>query len=124
MDKNLEQNGEYQDILITDFQLHVVKPRKPTPWYRVVLKAIRSKKKQRAYTTDLRKDAQGNPLIVYSLPPEIQKQMAEAERTGKKIRFILPKGGAPVYMGKDLIEYLKARQREVFDKKKWWKGLL
>ncbi len=42
--KTEKEQKKYHDIIITNFQFHSTKPRKPTPWYRAILKSIKNKK--------------------------------------------------------------------------------
>jgi hypothetical protein len=100
-------NQNYTDILITDIQLHILKPRKPKSWLYQVLKANRTKQKTRAYSTDIR----NNNGMEMSLPPAKQIEVDRAEKEGKKIRFVFPEDGVLMYPGPDLIEYLEAKNK-------------
>jgi len=109
-----ERQTEYHDVLLTDIQMHVVEPRKPLPWYRTILKSFRNKKPGRFFTKDfsmIKKDKTFEARVSFPLPEEIRKQMEEAQKSGKKIRLWMPKNGIPVYPGKDVIEFLKARNK-------------
>lgn len=108
-----EKQTEYHDVFLTDIQMHVVKTRKPLPWYRAILKSFRNKKPGRFFTKDfsiIKKDKTFEAKISFPLPEEIRKQMEEAQKSGKKIRLWVPKNGIPVYPGKDIIEFLKSRR--------------
>lgn len=104
----------YHDIVLTDIQLHVATRRKPLSFIRSILKAIRSGKKQGRYYQNgilpMGKE-KGTADFTIPLPPEIQEEWIAAEKAGEIVRIITPKGGFPVYFGKDTIEFIEARRR-------------
>lgn len=107
---------EYIDISITNLQLHVTEPRKPSSVGRVIERSIQSKKEHRAYSTDIKKmDGDTFRLIFHN--PEIEKIIEKAEKEGKKVRFIMPKDGIPVYLGKDASEFIKSKRWQEILKK-------
>ncbi len=112
--KKSEQN-KYLNILLTDIQLHTIKPRKPTPWYRAILKSFKNKKPGRFYAENF--SVQNDETLQMTLinlakhDPLFQKQMEIAEKSGKKIRIIVPPN-LPIYSGKDLIEKLKTEREK------------
>jgi hypothetical protein len=102
---------QYHDINITDIQLHAAIPRKPTPWYRAITKALNGgffNKESRFYTTRQNKLKNGSMQVSFPLSPEVQKEKERAEKAGKKIRFIFPPEGIPIRLSRDFIEKLKA----------------
>jgi len=50
-------------------------------------------------------------------PPEVQRQVAVAEKQGYIIDFVIPSGGIPIFAGKDVYEFLAAKERQK------WKAL-
>jgi len=108
-----KKQNEYYNIFLTDIQIHAIEPRKPIPWYRAILKSFRNRKPGRFYTTHFEMNDK-NRAIKLIFPPslKVKQQMKEAKKLGKKIRFILPKNGVPVYLGKDAIEKLEAEKRK------------
>ncbi len=110
----VEKQTEYHDVFLTDIQIHVAKPRKPFSWYRVILKSLRNEKPGRFFTKDfsiIRKNSTFETRFRFPLPEEIKKQIEKARKSGKKIRLWMPKDGISVYPGKDVIEFLKARNK-------------
>ncbi len=106
---------EEVEVMLTTIELHANIPRKPLPWYRAVMKAIRSKKEHRAYTTNIHKDQDGTMVIRYPLSPEQKREVETIEKAGKRVRFIAPPGGALVFMGKDLRQHMAAQKRKLID---------
>ncbi|MDD5710847.1 MAG: hypothetical protein PHV43_01980 [Candidatus Colwellbacteria bacterium] len=98
------------DIVITDVQLHTIKARKPKPVWRVIQKAIHTKREQQAYTTD-GKLANGKWSFIYQ-DPGIQKIIQEAQAQGKGVRFFRHKEGIDVRLGQDAEEFAEARERK------------
>jgi hypothetical protein len=101
------QPTEFYDIILTDIQLHVQKTCNTRSLYRAAVKSIRNKKPGRAYTSAIKMMPDGRFQIRFD-SPDMQKQIAAAERAGKTIRFLIPRGGLPVFVGKDTIEFIKA----------------
>lgn len=101
------------DVFITDLQIHTTKPRKPKPWYFKVLESVRTKKPQRAYTKDFQVNKGGRFTTVFPPPPELKRVIDEAKVKNKRINFIMPEGGAPVFLGKDTVEKIKAEKRKL-----------
>ena len=100
-----EHKDEYHDVFLTDFQMHISEPRKPLPWYRAILKSFRNKKTGRFYTKNAKTDINENGTFETSipLPPATQEEIKKAKMSGKKIRFIIPEEGVPIFAGKDLV---------------------
>ena len=109
--KKSEQN-KYQNILLTDVQFHTVKPTRPTPWLTVILKSLKSKKPGRFYTKNISFNKDGTFELTFSLPPETQKKIEEAKKSGKKIRLLVSKDGLFMFPGPDAIEKLKAEKKK------------
>ncbi len=105
---------EVIEILVTNGHFHVVEPRKPTNWYRAAIKTANGGKKNRLYvkTSGFKTDDEGDVQIEFQLPPEIKKIYEEAKKNGQEIKFILPPGGIPVFLGDDAIEKIEADKRK------------
>lgn len=109
MEFKTREDNEFVDIVFTDLQLHVVKPRKPIPLSRAIEKSIRNGRLGRAYTTNFTMMENREFRVEFPTPPELEKITADAERSGKTVRYILPEGGIPVFAGKDMIENLTSK---------------
>ncbi len=55
-------------------------------------------------------------MFAINLSQEEKAEINTAEKSGKIIRFIVPKGGIPIYPGKDLKEKIEALKK----KRKGW----
>lgn len=104
------ENEKTVDIVFTDIQLHVVKPRKPIPLSRAIEKSVRSGRLGRAFTNNFSIEENGRFSISFPTPPELEKVTDDAEHRGKTVRFMFPKEGLPVYAGKDMVEYLTSKK--------------
>lgn len=108
---NNSGDDKYCDILLTDIQLHVQKPRKPKSVRRIIEKTLRNDKDSfRVYSNQYKADEKNKTLWIKfdQLTPEIQIKVKAAEREGKIVRFLVPKDGIPVYNGPDAVEKFKA----------------
>ena len=103
------------DIIFTDIQFHVAKPRKPVPLSRAIARSIRNNRPGRVYTTNFSIKKDGRFQMAFPTPPELEKVINDAESKGKTIRFILPKEGIPVFAGKDTTENIisKTERRHI-----------
>ena len=108
--KELKNNYHY--ITLTDIQVHVQKPRKPLPWYRAIIKALKNKKPGRFYSTEMTTKKDGSTTVSFSLPPKIQREMEETEKAGKIVKLLVPKDGLPIHAGPDTIEKIEAEKRK------------
>lgn len=99
---------EIHYIYINDIQLHSNKIQNPVPWYTKVIKTITSRKYERFYSDKIEIKEDGIFRARFDLSPELQEEKAKAEAQGKIVKFILPEGGAPVFLGDDAVEKLKA----------------
>ena len=115
-----EQDG-YQNILLTDVQFHAAKPTKPIPWLRAILKSLKSKKPGRFYTKNISINKDGTFEARFNLPLKMQKKMKEAEKSGKKIRIIVP-DNLPIFPSKDAIEKLKSERKKHRPLTKIWRN--
>ncbi|MBM3206671.1 MAG: hypothetical protein FJZ43_03565 [Candidatus Staskawiczbacteria bacterium] len=112
----MEKESKYCDILLTDIQLHTIKPTNPPSLARVIAKFLRNGLPGRIYSTffQVQKDNKENPLrLSIPLTKEWEDKVTELEKAGKKIRFIIPGGGIPIYAGKDMIEFMKAKKNRI-----------
>ncbi|MFZ2975897.1 MAG: hypothetical protein WA055_04720 [Candidatus Moraniibacteriota bacterium] len=112
-ESNSIENNKFIDIQLTDIQLHVIKPRKPISLGRAIDKSLKSKKGGRAQSRDISNSKNNEFTFSISLGKEL---LEKAKQEGKQIRFILPESGISIIPGKDMIEYIKAQKKKVFDK--------
>jgi len=119
-----EYKDEYHEVFLTDFQMHVSEPRKPLPWYRAILKSFRNKKPGRFYAKNAKTDINEDGTFETSipLPPATQEEIKKAKMSGKKIRFITPEGGIPIFAGKDLIEKVKSDRKKRRPLTRFWRS--
>lgn len=109
-----KKKTEYQDIAFTDIGIHAVEPTKPAPWHRAINKSLRSGMPGRIYSKDFKmelirkKDGSITARFSTPIPDDLNEKIKEIEKTGKKVRFLLPKKGLPIYSGKDMIEKINA----------------
>ena len=102
---------QYEDVFLTHIELHVKKFRNKS-WIHTIMKSIQNKKPGVFH---------GKPTItkitdnIYTsampIPPDTQAQIDRAKKDGKELRFHVPKGGLPIYPGKDMIEFLEAHKK-------------
>jgi hypothetical protein len=99
------ENTQYQEVLITHFVLH-----------------IGNKAHAKSITKQLDKSIKnGTPGLVHGLTTvpsqgdgQIRFILPEAKTSdGKKIKYILPPGGAKIVPGKDLLQKIKADQKKL-----------
>ena len=121
-DDSINAGAEEVPVMLTNVQFHTSIPRKPAPWYRAVMKAIRTKKEHRAYTTDISESQDGVMLIHYSLSPEQRKEVEAIEKAGKHVKFVDPPGGLLVYMGEDMRQYVAAQKKKAAEDYKEKRG--
>lgn len=109
------ENGNDQkiiDIVITDIQLHVVKPRKPASADRAIGKSIKNKKAGRFYKRDISVTKNGKIELPIIESSEMIKIREKYKKEGKTVRFFIPKEGLNVYAGKDTLEHMEAKERK------------
>ncbi|MBP7060696.1 MAG: hypothetical protein KBA91_01810 [Candidatus Moranbacteria bacterium] len=108
------------DIVLTDIQLHIVKPRKPISPARAIEKSLRNGKSGRFYSKSVTPTPNEPGVFRFSVP--LSKDMLnlkeKLEKEGKEVRFVLPPGGLNIYAGKDTIEFIEAQKKKRVDKKK------
>lgn len=106
--KENKNKEEYCDIVLTDIQGHVQKPRKPVSWNRAISKCLKNKKPGRFYTENTVKNK-----VTFNSINDFTKTLKELEKkTGKKVRIFVPKNGLPIIPGKDTLEKLKANKKK------------
>jgi|SRR3989344_6372140 len=120
MNYTINENDQELKIIMTDLQLHIQKPVNPKPWHRVAERVAISGKPARAYTTNVTHNKDGTLIFVF--PDRVKKIIKNAENAGKKIRYFMPKQGLYVYAGKDLLEYIDARERKVDSRVDSWRA--
>jgi len=122
--ENQEKKSEYYDVFLTDFQMHVTEPRKPLPWYRAILKSFRNKKPGRFYTKNAKININKDGTFETTIPlsPTIQEEIKKAKNSGKKIRFVIPEEGIPIFAGKDLVEKIKTDRKRRRPLTRFWRN--
>jgi len=108
-----QDQSQHVNIVITDIQLHTTEPENPKPWYRMLMKSLRSKSPGRVFGKINNAKTAPQGQINLTLPPlptaeELFYQMPELR--GKIVHFLAPKAGIPIFAGKDTVEFIKARQ--------------
>lgn len=106
----VQESDKYYDVILTDVQLHAVEPTNPKPWYRVLDQAFRTKKPGRFYAK-LKRNTDGKISFSLPIPPNIQQEMKAAQKAGKILRILTPKGGIPTLLSKDGEEKMKALKK-------------
>lgn len=99
--------AEYVDVILTDIQIHRLKPTNPKPMVDTFQKAARTGKPGRAYSSDLIVNSDGT----LSMQIQLHGKSKREYESGKQVRFFLPKGGLPVYLGQDALEFMEAHER-------------
>lgn len=114
MDKNVAE------VILTDIQLHIVKPRKPLTPARAIEKSLRNGKPGRFYSKNITPTPAEPGAFEFSIPlsEDMLKLKEKLEKEGKEVRFSLPTGGLNIYAGKDTIEFIEAQKKKRVDKKK------
>lgn len=97
-------------IELADIQLHTIKPRNPKPGLAHVLKAIKTGKPTRAYSSNIQ---MVNNKMQFTLDltknnPELIKRIQKLQAEGKEVKLVLPEGGIPIYLGDDLVERIES----------------
>lgn len=112
---------EIHVIQLTDMQLHTNVMRNPVPWYKKIMKAIRSKKPDRLYggfkslgEVPSAMNEKGVRTMKFQIPMsgDLQKEIEAAQAQGKIIKFVMPEGGIPIYLGKDAKEKMEALKKK------------
>ena len=114
----IRKHGKYVDIILTDIQLHVAKPRKPSPLSKAIGKSLKNNKPGRFYKRDFSVTKDGTIQLPIFENSEIMKIKEKYEKEGKIVRFFMPKSGLDIYAGKDTIEHIEAKEKRMVDKKK------
>ncbi len=113
-------------IQFTDFQLHSAKKRPTLSIGKEIQTAFETNTSGRIYN-DLKNPATeekpGTFTFTIDLDPSVIKIIKEARAKGHKMLIAMPKGGIPLFPGKDTIEFLKSKNgqrllRQKIDKKK------
>lgn len=106
---------ECLDIGLTDIQFHSQKVRKTRSIGRQVVKMIRAEKTSgRAYSNKVTLNSKGGVLLSEL---EMERLHELARQKGKKyVRISVPKGGLPVFFGRDTLEKLNSLRKRGLDK--------
>lgn len=111
----MEKDPNCYYIYLTDFIFHHQIPVNPKSWHRTVEKSFRSNKSGRLYghQAPTFKFENGKVEFMLPLPPDMQEQIKNAQAAGKSIVLVMPEEGVPIYLGKDLMEKVKADMNRV-----------
>ncbi len=124
MDTSKVDPKDCLDVIITDYQFHLQKVRKPNSLGRQIAKAFHGSKIRRAYSNDVKIDEKNHSAsLAINLGQEELQELAR-KRGKKYIRFLIPKKGLNLYPGKDILEkiesvkkkYLKKSAKGVYNK--------
>lgn len=106
-DREIKENGEYLDIVITHIVLNGTNPTNPRAFGRTLAKSINSKKPGMAYSGEIkRKRGPNGGKLKFSLP-------IDDKYKGKKIRFFYPKEGVKIFPDRNLIEQILAKKKKL-----------
>lgn len=100
------QNEKYQEVLLTHIELHSNHAVNPQSINRQVAKSLKNCKPGMAHGGRITK-IEGNRFEMV-LPLQDEQVLPN----GKKIKYIYPAGGVPIYFGKDAIEKINALRRK------------
>lgn len=119
---------KYKIIQLTDFQLHSTQKQPPLLVGKKFQTAFETNTPGRFYNTLPKPAAEQKPgtfSFKIDLGPDFLRMVQEEEAKGYKVIIKLPDGGAPVFLGKDTIQFMASkngkrihRGREKIDKKK------
>jgi len=102
----------YYDIVLTDIQLHVQKPRNPDPFWRKMAKFFRTGNTERVFDGKIIKTKNEQNRFTMDFTSGLDEAIKIAQGQGKKfIRIFAPKNAVPICAGKDVMEFLEARKR-------------
>ena len=111
----MKDNQKFVDILLTDINLHTIKPRKPVSLGRKISKSITSGKSGRAFSPEIKIKKNGTVEFAMTLSDEA---FLKAKKQGKQLRIMTPKEGIPIFASEDFIERLKAKVKKQKSSKK------
>lgn len=111
----MKNKQKFIDILVTDINLHTIKPRKPVSLGRKISKSITSGKSERAFSSEIKIVKDGTVEFAIPLGDEV---FLKAKKQGKQLRIMMPKEGIPIFPGDDVIERLKAKVKKQKSSKK------
>lgn len=110
----IEESETEVAVIITDLQLHATTPRKPKSFAEGVRKTINTGRPGRTHQVIGQTARNQEPgTFQFSIPiAGMDEVIAQAAARGKRVRFFLPKGGVPVFLGKDAVERMEALKRK------------
>lgn len=111
-----KEESNYLDIVLTDMQSHVVKPRNPASPSRAISKAIKKEEPGRFFIKDFsinKKD--GTFTFTFFDNNVITELQEQAKKEGKQLRLFIKKNFF-MYASKDTNEYIEAHKKRAFDK--------
>jgi hypothetical protein len=109
---------KYKVIHLTDIKLHTA-PKRPTPSLgKKVRKSFQNNAPGRVYdnlpkSLEIQNDSS---FILHALQfdPDFVKMVQEEESRGYKVLISMPKGGIPLFLGEDTIEFLGSKNGKRF----------
>jgi len=116
MDTSKVDPKDCLDVIITDYQFHLQKVRKPNSLGRQIVKAFHGSKVRRAYSNDVKIDENNHSAtLAINLGQEELQELAR-KRGKKYIRFLIPKEGLNLYPGKDVLEKIESVKKKYLKK--------
>lgn len=111
MDTSRVDPKDCLDVIITDYQLHLQKVRKPNSLGRQIVKAFHGSKVRRAYSNEVAFDNKTKSATL-GINLGTEELYALARKKGKKyVRFLMPKDGLNLYIGNDIIEKVESLKK-------------
>ena len=101
---------KYKILQLTDIQLHT-KGLAPSSVGKNITKSLKTKQPGRIYSPLPKEFATNNILTVFATAqndPVLLKTIQNYERDGYKVLIAVPEAGVPVYLGKDMEEFMKS----------------
>ncbi len=123
----METQNQSQHIcfVLTDIQMHTTEHKNTKPWYRMIMKSMRSKLPNRVFGKIDKPEITPDGKFKLTFPrlPTAEELYKIPELRGKTVHFYVPKAGIPIFAGKDTTEFIKAKEnRKWTDKVKRFIG--
>lgn len=108
----LKDGQKYRIIQITDIALHTAKKTPTSSVGQKIQKAFVANKPDRIYAPIQESAVENDGTFTLELlrqDPDFVKLIQEEEAKGYKVLLSIPKGGIPVVVGKDTIEFMNSK---------------